>query len=293
LAALGAVVQAVAYHSGSVPIVEKTLLADWLLALVGLPVDARPVVAVDGARAVEISDGHVSGSLLRVPWGCTAARVAVLVCVDGTPAVAVLDPGVGDRGPGTSIANEARDSIALTSADVQVIRIAGMSLDEIRAELHARGALGRTMQIAGAARAACDLTYQYVHAREQFGRPLARFQAVKQTLARMVERATLISTAADSAAAALSTSGADAWRAIAAAKWVASRYADPVARDAHQLHGAIGVTVEYPLHLVTSRLWAWSAEYGTARYWSMALGRSVRASHGAGPWAAVTAISGD
>jgi acyl-CoA dehydrogenase len=217
----------------------------------------------------------------------------VLVSLDGAPAVVVLEPGVGDRSPGTSIANEARDVIELTSETVEVIPIPGASLDEVRSELRARAALGRALQIAGAARRACDLTYEYVHAREQFGRPLARFQVVKQTLARMAERATLISTAADSAATALSSPGADPWRAIAAAKWVASRYADPIARDAHQLHGAIGVTVEYPLHLVTSRLWAWSAEHGTSRHWANALGASIRATHRGSPWAAVTAMNGD
>jgi acyl-CoA dehydrogenase len=44
--------------------------------------------------------------------------------------------------------------------------------------------------------------------------------------------------------------------AVAVARSVTASTATLVARLAHQLHGAIGVTQEYPLHVHTRSLWA-------------------------------------
>jgi acyl-CoA dehydrogenase len=49
------------------------------------------------------------------------------------------------------------------------------------------------------------------------------------------------------------------------------------AATAHQVHGAIGFTQEYPLHRFTRRLIAWRAEFGTDRFWAERLGRQVAA----------------
>lgn len=40
----------------------------------------------------------------------------------------------------------------------------------------------------------------------------------------------------------------------------------------------VGFTVEHPLHLSTTRLWAWRQEFGNERYWSKRLGESLLAS---------------
>ena len=41
-----------------------------------------------------------------------------------------------------------------------------------------------------------------------------------------------------------------------------------VARMAHQVHGAIGITREFPLHRWTNRLWSWRNEFGSELEWS-------------------------
>lgn len=41
---------------------------------------------------------------------------------------------------------------------------------------------------------------------------------------------------------------------------------------AHQIHGAMGFTAEYSLHLYTKRLWAWRDEYGSESEWNEQLG---------------------
>src|SRR2546430_917720 len=48
-------------------------------------------------------------------------------------------------------------------------------------------------------------------------------------------------------------------------------------RAAHQAHGAMGVTREYPLHHLTRRLWSWRDEYGSGRWWREWLGLELAA----------------
>ncbi|MFI1213205.1 acyl-CoA dehydrogenase family protein [Streptomyces sp. NPDC020802] len=59
---------------------------------------------------------------------------------------------------------------------------------------------------------------------------------------------------------------------VAAARIVAARAATVAARLSHQLHGAMGITAEYPLHRHTTRLWAWRDEEGSEHEWSVRLG---------------------
>ena len=50
-----------------------------------------------------------------------------------------------------------------------------------------------------------------------------------------------------------------------------------VARLAHQVHGAIGFTLEYKLNHLTRRLWSWRDEAGSELAWSRVLGAGVLA----------------
>ncbi len=59
---------------------------------------------------------------------------------------------------------------------------------------------------------------------------------------------------------------------VAAARTLAGDAAIVGARTAHQVHGAIGVTMEYPLQRFTRRLWEWEAGDGTAARWARQLG---------------------
>jgi acyl-CoA dehydrogenase len=146
-----------------------------------------------------------------------------------------------------------------------------------------RSAAGRTILMAGAAARVLDLTVAYAGQRTQFGRPLARFQAVQQNLARMAGEAAALTAAADGAQLALSDLDAGTGvgaparftARVAVAKCRAGAGAVRLARLAHQVHGAIGYTEEYDLRLFTTRLWAWRSEDGDERYWATVLGRAA------------------
>ena len=134
-------------------------------------------------------------------------------------------------------------------------------------------AFARTAQIAGALDAALALSVGYVNERQQFGRPLGKFQAVQQSLAGFACEAAAANCAAVGAAQALERG--DAGFEIAAAKLRANRAVEVGTTVAHQVHGAIGFTQEYCLHPLTRRLWQWRSEYGNDAYWSKRLGTLV------------------
>ena len=59
---------------------------------------------------------------------------------------------------------------------------------------------------------------------------------------------------------------------VATARTLAGEAAMVAGRTAHQVHGAIGVTMEYPLQRFTRRLWEWEASDGTSAHWARQLG---------------------
>jgi alkylation response protein AidB-like acyl-CoA dehydrogenase len=132
------------------------------------------------------------------------------------------------------------------------------------------------------------MTVQYAQDRVQFGRPIARFQAIQHNLAVLASQAAAAGAAADVAAEAV----ADGVRipAIAAAKTRAGEAAGIGAAIAHQVHGAIGFTYEHRLHFFTKRLWAWRDEYGSEAEWSSRLGQHMAVAGADRLWAEITAI---
>ena len=157
------------------------------------------------------------------------------------------------------------------------------------------GALGRSAQILGALRACLHLSCNYTAQRTQFHRTLSSHQVVQHTLATMATEVaaaeTAVQSAVDHTANAGASLNAETSLAIAAAKVQTSIAATAVAQSAHQLHGAMGLTAEYPLQHYTSRLWAWRDEYGSEFTWSNHIAELVRCRYGGDIWRALTAQS--
>jgi len=163
-----------------------------------------------------------------------------------------------------NLAGEARASVRLTDAEPADLlrlpaRIGWM-------DLHARAGLLRAVQLSGALIAVQQLSVRYARTREQFGKPLAEQQVVAHLLASIAEQSLLAEAAVATAVAAPST-----WNS-AIAKSVTSRAARAAARAAHQVHGAMGMSQEYELGRLTTRLWSWAEEGGRAAAWEQWLG---------------------
>jgi alkylation response protein AidB-like acyl-CoA dehydrogenase len=135
-------------------------------------------------------------------------------------------------------------------------------------------------KMAGALQAALDLSVRYTRERQQFGKPLASFQAIQQQLAVFAQEAAAANMAAASAFRAAdlkAKEGGDAEFEIACAKLRANQAARISTGIAHQVHGAMGFTAEYRLQHLTKRLWAWGSEHGNERYWADRIGARIAA----------------
>lgn len=150
----------------------------------------------------------------------------------------------------------------------------------------ALGAFIRVALSAGALDAALAMSIEHVNTRQQFGKPLAKFQAVQQSLAVFAVEAAAVNVAGAAAAAALDRG--DAEFEIAAAKLRTNRAIGIGTGIAHQVHGAIGFTQEYPLHPLTRSLMRWRSECGNDAFWAGVLGDLACANGGAGLWAEMT-----
>ncbi|WP_322756294.1 acyl-CoA dehydrogenase family protein [Frankia sp. Cas3] len=293
-----AVLRVAGRHGAPIPLAETGVLAGWLLAGAGLPVDpASPLTVVPGRDGDTLRldggpgpDARLTGTAHRVPWARAAARIVALVgSDDGWQVVAVPTADVGVRvEPDVNLAGEPRDTVHLDGVEPAVLAPAAAGVDPDA--LVRRGALARVMTMAGALEAMSELTLAYAHQRRQFGRPVATFQAVQQHLVVVAQEAAVVTMAATVAATATaraderagggggsSSSGRDGAFEVAAAKLLANQAAHTATRAAHQVHGAIGMTQEYPLHQLSRRLWSWRKEYGDDRYWTVRLGPLIGA----------------
>jgi alkylation response protein AidB-like acyl-CoA dehydrogenase len=116
-----------------------------------------------------------------------------------------------------------------------------------------RGALLTAATLVGTAEATRDMSAQYAKDREQFGRPIGSFQAVKHRCADMAVRCEVILDLTIYAALLAQTGSPDAVLHVAGAKALAGDYAVANAFDNVQNHGGIGVTWEHDAHLFVKR----------------------------------------
>jgi len=285
------VVRAAARHAAPVPIAETLLVARALGVRSRAP-SASWTVAISTGELPQLTrapGGHsLSGRAVRVPWARAVERIAV-VAVDGNEHVVVAVPAqeCPIERTDVNLAGEPRDTLlfdGLILSDDQVTSGA-----DLRMRALAAAATARSVQLSGALEAALEATVRYATEREQFGRPLGRFQAVQQMVAELAGEVAAARTAADAAVEALDIlDREDAWRQAAAAKIRTGKAATVGARIAHQVHGALGFTQEHRLHHLSRRLWSWRDEYGAESYWSAELGRAILSGGGAQLWPSLT-----
>jgi alkylation response protein AidB-like acyl-CoA dehydrogenase len=213
------------------------------------------------------------GRLTRVPWA--RAADSLVVAARGTDGEMLIDVPLPAAGvtitPGRNLAGEPRDTVVFDD-----VRLApGARCGDQSAVDAARGEtiLVRTAATVGALRAALTSVSQHVQLRHQFGRPLAAFQAVAHLVARMAAELAAAEVALEEAVAE-SEAGTPGWRTCAAVL-VSAHAATAVAKPAHQVLGAMGITQEHELHLFTLRLWSWRDELAAEKTLAGRLGQAA------------------
>ena len=128
-------------------------------------------------------------------------------------------------------------------------------------------------QMAGAMQRVLEMTLQFANDRQQFGRPLGKFQAIQHQLAVMAEQSLAASMAAQIGCSSSGNQPSTMNAAIAKAR--ASEAAVEVTALAHSIHGAMGFTADHDLQLFTRRLHAWRQQAGSESYWQEVLGLAI------------------
>jgi alkylation response protein AidB-like acyl-CoA dehydrogenase len=129
-----------------------------------------------------------------------------------------------------------------------------------------RGALATAAQLLGTGQRLIDEAVRYAKQREQFGRAIGSFQAIKHMLANAQVRLEFARPVVYRAAFAVARALATRSRDVSHAKIVAAEAAALAARTALQVHGAIGYTWEVDLHIWMKRAWALEAAWGTSAW---------------------------
>jgi alkylation response protein AidB-like acyl-CoA dehydrogenase len=138
-----------------------------------------------------------------------------------------------------------------------------------------RAALGTAAQLVGLSRRMLDMAVQYAKDREQFGKPIGAQQAVKHRLANALIEQEFARPLVYRAGWSMATGAPDAEVAVSLAKIYAGQAARFVAKEALQVHGAIGYTIECDLHMWMKRAWALSAAHGDAAHHRERVGRHI------------------
>lgn len=248
-------------HALPLPLGE-TLVARALLAQAGV---ARPAGSIALARGERLADGGLRCMLVR------SGQVAAAVLVQAGSEWRLLSTADAQ---GTAQALALDTALSWTAAQVQAspaIEVDGaLDVRTLQAAVVAA-------QMAGALSSVFQRTLQYANERQQFGRPIGKFQAIQHQLAVMSEHVF----AARMAAQLGCSAGHDGMGVVpdrlrvATAKARCSEAALVVSELAHAIHGAIGFTGEYDLQLFTRRLHAWRQTAGSEAYWYGVAGEAL------------------
>jgi acyl-CoA dehydrogenase len=223
---------------------------------------ARAALAAAGEAAPggAIALGEPAGdSAARLPPGCHADWV-----LQSRGNAAVLLP-VPEAAPDTDASSPFATILRWPSH-------AGRPLPGV--DVLAAGAWAEAAIMAGAMERMLDDTVRHARDREQFGRPIAAFQAVQQQISVLTEDVFASRMAAQLASVSDGggIAGLNPCR-VAAAKLRIGEASVRASAIAHGVHGAMGITEELDLHLLTGRLKIGRTRFGGEAHWAAWLGR--------------------
>jgi alkylation response protein AidB-like acyl-CoA dehydrogenase len=211
-----------------------------------LGADSADVVIVLARTAGRIGDKE-GVTLFLVPTDAAGLTIKRFVNMD-------------ERGAGEILL----EAVRVSSQDILGELNAGYS---IALDAFDRGAIATCSEAVGAMAALNDMTLDYIKTRKQFGRPIGKFQVLQHRMADMMlaaqEADAMHKLALDTM---VSRRAEHRSKAISAAKVKVFQAARHVGRDAIQLHGGIGMTIEYAASHYFRRLTALERMFGDIDY---------------------------
>jgi acyl-CoA dehydrogenase len=264
----------------AVPLAE-TMLAGWLLAQARIASpDGKITVAPAGPkdRIALNADGTLSGRARGVPFAGDAQHIAVLAHGANGLSVALVDAAACRIEAGLNLAGDGSDTVTFNNVAPVTLKPAPDGFDQTALML--MGAVTRSLQIAGSLESMLDISVRYSNERIAFEKKISKFQAVQHNLARLAGETAAAMTAASSAADTIANASSfdDAvFLEATSAKIRCAEAAENGAAIAHQVHGAIGYTLEHILHRYTMRALAWRDDFGNESHWAVELGKRIAA----------------
>lgn len=251
-------------YAAPIPFAETTL-ANYLLEFTNLQkVDELATYMLSADQAYTLEDSKLTGEAIHIHWARHTKRLVTLANSAAGTHLVEVDLSQANITPGVNLASEPRDTVKFQHATVSQIS-AALSSDEI----HTMTILETAFQLAlmtGAIDKINDLTVQYTKEREQFGRPIHRFQLIQQHIVNLAGETAIALAAFNNVTEALLTDTHN--NEVAYARIRLEEAIQTVATISHQVHAAIGTTHEHSLHQYTRRLWSWRDEGMNIAYWT-------------------------
>lgn len=247
------------------PIAEAcgaALLPEPLVEMAGITL---PLLAEAGERALlaRALAGRATVALVhpRAPFALHAARAEAVVLVE-EGRIRLAPRGAARISPRRSI-DPFRPLAAITPGAAAATLAEGPAAAALAARAADRGALFSAAQLLGMGGRCIALAVAFAQGREQFGRPVGSYQAVKHLLASAQVRLELARPVLAAASALRAGAGPATAARIAHAKLACAGAAEAAVRAAIQVHGAMGYSWEVDLHLHLKRILALAAAWGT------------------------------
>jgi acyl-CoA dehydrogenase len=274
------VAQSAGKFAVAIPLVE-TMLAGWLLSQAEIPSPSGKMTVAPGRPQDRISvnaDNTLTGRVRGIPFGADAEHIAVVApSIDGS-VIGLVEAGACHIDAGENLGHDSSNTVTFNNVKPLTIKPAQPGFTP--RSLMLMGATLRSLQIAGALEALLDISVRYSNERIAFEKKISKFQAVQHNLAKFAGEVAAAITAAGSAAdtiACSSTFDDAVFFEAASAKIRCAEAAEKGTAIAHQVHGAIGFSMEHILHRYTLRALAWRDDFGHESYWATELGKFVAA----------------
>ncbi|MBI4517098.1 MAG: acyl-CoA/acyl-ACP dehydrogenase [Deltaproteobacteria bacterium] len=239
------------------PVIETAAVGAPLLAATKLAEEWLPKVAVGEAIVTFghplnpfVTDAHVA-DLLLLPHGDELHAVPRVQ-------VALQHEPCSDASRRLFRVNWTPKAATRVAQGTDAQRLLAAALD--------RAALACAAQQLGIGQQMLDLGVRYATERQQFGKPIGSFQAVKHLLANVAVRIEFARPVVYRAAFSVAHETAARAVDVSHAKVAASEAAVLAAKTVHQVHGAMGYTWECDLHIWMKRAWALEAAWGTSAW---------------------------